>query len=142
MQKEPKFWPLCLNMKRQRNIQPLVVKRNDSLDEWLCIALKWFSWRVAVYCAEMILLTSGCVLRCQWRTQKVFMRGFHSVAHGGHLHLVCVVCDVIIWRHTHIHAFKLMFGEIGWDNMHIFLHALPLFYVNTTISTEYKLSAL
>ena len=40
MQKEPKFWPLCLNMKRQRNIQPLVVKRNDSLDEWLCIALK------------------------------------------------------------------------------------------------------
>ena len=34
------------------------------------------------------------------------------------------------------------FGEVAWDNMHILLHALPLFYVSITVSTEYKLSAL
>jgi len=32
----------------------------------------------------------------QWRTQKVFMEGFHSVACCGHLYLVCTVCDVTI----------------------------------------------
>ena len=32
----------------------------------------------------------------QWRTQKIFMGGFHSVAYGGHLYLVCAVCDVTI----------------------------------------------
>jgi len=32
----------------------------------------------------------------QWRTQKIFMGGFHSVAHGGYLYLVCAVCDVTI----------------------------------------------
>jgi len=31
----------------------------------------------------------------QWCTQKIFMGGFHSVAHGGHLYLVCAVCDVV-----------------------------------------------
>jgi len=38
----------------------------------------------------------------QWRTQKIFMGGFHSVAFGGHLYLVCAVCDVTIWRHIHV----------------------------------------
>ena len=38
----------------------------------------------------------------QWRTQKMFMGGFHSVAYGGHLCLVCAVCDVTIWRHIHV----------------------------------------
>ena len=28
--------------------------------------------------------------------------GFHSVADGGHLYLVCVVWDVTIWRHIHV----------------------------------------
>ena len=28
--------------------------------------------------------------------------GFHSLAYGGHLYLVCVVCDVIIWRQIHV----------------------------------------
>jgi len=28
--------------------------------------------------------------------------GFHSVAYGGHLYLVCAVCDVTIWRHIHV----------------------------------------
>jgi len=32
----------------------------------------------------------------QWRTQKFFMGGVHSVAYGGHLYLVCAVCDVTI----------------------------------------------
>jgi len=27
---------------------------------------------------------------------------FHSVAYGGHLYLVCPVCDVTIWRHIYI----------------------------------------
>ena len=43
----------------------------------------------------------------QWRTQNIFMGGVHSVAYGGHLYLVCAVCDVAIWRH--IHVFKSMF---------------------------------
>jgi len=29
----------------------------------------------------------------QWRTQKNFMLGVHSVAYGGHLYLVCAVSD-------------------------------------------------
>jgi len=32
----------------------------------------------------------------QWRTQKIFMGGFHSVAYGGHLFLVCGFYDVTI----------------------------------------------
>ena len=49
--------------------------------------------------------TSPLILRqkhSQWRTQKVFMRGVHSVAYGGHLYLVCAVCNVTIWRHIHV----------------------------------------
>jgi len=38
----------------------------------------------------------------QLRTQKIFMFFFHSVANGGHLYLVCAVCDVTIWRHNHV----------------------------------------
>jgi len=38
----------------------------------------------------------------QWRTQKIFMGGVHSVAYGGHLYLVRAVCDVTIWRHIHV----------------------------------------
>jgi len=32
----------------------------------------------------------------QWRTQKIFMGGLHSVAYGAHLHLVCAVCAITI----------------------------------------------
>jgi len=38
----------------------------------------------------------------QQRTQKIFMKGVHSVAYGGHFYLVCTVCDVTIWRHVHV----------------------------------------
>jgi len=37
----------------------------------------------------------------QWRTQKIFMGGVHSVAYSGHIYLVCAVCDVTIRRHIH-----------------------------------------
>jgi len=37
----------------------------------------------------------------QWRTQKLH-GGFHSVVYDAHLQLVCVICDVIIWRHIHV----------------------------------------
>jgi len=37
----------------------------------------------------------------QWRTQKIFMGGFHSVEYGGHL-FVCSFCDVTIWRHIRV----------------------------------------
>jgi len=28
--------------------------------------------------------------------------GFHTVAYGGHLYMMCAVCDVTIWRHSHV----------------------------------------
>jgi len=40
---------------------------------------------------SVIIITSQ-----QWRTQKIFIVGVHSVAYGGHLYLVCAVCDVMI----------------------------------------------
>jgi len=49
-------------------------------------------------------VTGGELIRFQqWCTQKIFMGGFHSVAYGGHLYLVCAVCDVTIWRHSHVY---------------------------------------
>jgi len=36
--------------------------------------------------------------------RRKFSWGVHSVAYGGHLHLVCALCDVTIW--SHIHVFK------------------------------------
>jgi len=38
----------------------------------------------------------------QWRTQKIFMGGVHSMAYGGHLYLAYAVCDVTVWRHIHV----------------------------------------
>jgi len=31
-----------------------------------------------------------------------FREGFHSVAYGGHLFVVCRLCDVTIWSHIHV----------------------------------------
>jgi len=49
-------------------------------------------------------LSSGWLLHhwCQWRTQKIFMGGGGSGSYGGHLYLVCAVCDVTSWRHFHV----------------------------------------
>jgi len=30
------------------------------------------------------------------------MGGFHSVACGDRVHLICALCDVTIWRHIHV----------------------------------------
>jgi len=32
----------------------------------------------------------------QWRTQKIFTGGFHSMTYGGDLYLVCALFDVTI----------------------------------------------
>ena len=34
----------------------------------------------------------------QWPTQKIFMGGIHWATCGGHLYLVCAICDVTISR--------------------------------------------
>jgi len=65
------------------------------------------------------------------------MGGVHSVAYGGHLYLVCDLCDITSWRH--IHVSKPTFCEVCWHNMHILLHALSYFMCHCT---ECKLSAL
>jgi len=38
----------------------------------------------------------------QVRYTENFHWGFHSVEYGGHLYLVCAVCDFTIWRHIHV----------------------------------------
>ena len=75
------------------------------------------------------------MVREQWRTQKIFMGGFHSVAYGGHLYWVCAVCYVTIWRHIHVSKPTLCRSLYT----HIPRHALPHFMCHCT---EYKLSAL
>ena len=68
---------------------------------------RWqFSWKdhgrnFVVKCGGQFSVKSMKSLgRCrQWHTQNIFMGGVHSLAYGGHLYLVCVVCDVTIWRH-------------------------------------------
>jgi len=34
--------------------------------------------------------------------RKFSWQGFHSVAYGGHLFVVCSLCDVTIWHHIHV----------------------------------------
>jgi len=62
-----------------------------------------------------------------------FHGGFHSVAYGGHLYLVCAVCDVTIW--SHIHVSKPTFSIIC---IFFYTHS-PCFLCHCT---KYKLSAL
>jgi len=57
-----------------------------------------------------------------------FHGGFHSVAYGGQLYLVCTVCDVTVWRHIKVSKQRL--GEVCWHDIPILLHALTLFYVS------------
>jgi len=84
--------------------------------------------------ADQNLLTSGIL--------RKFSRGrFHSVAYGGHLYLVCAVCDITFWHH--IHVSKQRFGEVCWhiDNMHILLHPISLFCV-ISLNRNYQHSTL
>jgi len=48
----------------------------------------------------------------QWRTQKLFMcGGFHAVAYGGHLYLVCALCDATVWHHIHVYIWMHISGQ-------------------------------
>ena len=52
------------------------------------------------------------LLRVYSGVRRKFSWGFHSVAYGGRLYLVCAVCDVTIRRH--IHVSKPTFCEVCW----------------------------
>ena len=39
---------------------------------------------------------------CPSGVRRKFSWGFHSVAYGGYLYFVCVVCDVTIWCRIHV----------------------------------------
>jgi len=58
----------------------------------------WGTLEVAAAELHLCFVIKGNAWWKQWRTQKIFM-GFHSMAYGSHLHLVCAVCDVTIGRH-------------------------------------------
>jgi len=87
---------------------------------WIVEHKHWHAVDWLLVCQKFIYPRSGVRRKFSW--------GFHSVAHGGHLHVVCAVCDVTIW--CHIHVSKPRFGEVCWYNMHILLHALLLIYVS------------
>jgi len=73
----------------------------------------------------------------QWRTQKIFMSGFHSVAHGGYLYLVCAFVTSQFKSYSCFKTNVLAkFVDIIW----IFLYAHSPYFV--CHCTEYKLSAL
>jgi len=61
-------------------------------------ALLLFIWGTAANEFELYLWNTAK----QRRTQKIFMGGFRSVAYGGRLFVVCVLCDVTIWRYIHV----------------------------------------
>ena len=60
---------------------------------------------------------------------------FHSVAYGGHFYLMCVVCDVKIWRHMFTNVLATFVNIIS---IFFYTHS-PYFMCHCT---EYKLSAL
>jgi len=52
-------------------------------------------WKYYCYIYIHTFLSSG--------VRRKFASGrFHSVAYGGHLSLVCGLCEVTIWRHIHV----------------------------------------
>ena len=61
-------------------------------------------WRIQVFFREGGSRTglSGRILTASVAYAEIFLVGFHSVAYGGYFYLVCVVCDVRIWRHIHV----------------------------------------
>ena len=77
------------------------------------------------------------VLHVQWRMQKIFMGGFHSVAYGGLLYLMCAVCDVTVGRHISCFQTKVLATFVDIICIFVYMHSL-----NLCQWTEYKLSAL
>jgi len=57
--------------------------------------------KIAILFRKKILSKSTC--ESSGVRRKLSRRRFHSVAYGGHLYLVCAVCDVTIWRHIHVY---------------------------------------
>ena len=84
------------------------------------------------YIALLPLETLRWLCVCISGVRKNFREGVNSVTYGGHLYLVCALCDVTVWRHVHV--FKSTFGEVCWHNRHIPQHVLPYFMCNCTDS--------
>ena len=60
-------------------------------------------WPFAVTQQQMWLLVSEWLATPAISSvQRKFSWGVHSVAYGGHLYLVCAVCDSTIWRDIHV----------------------------------------
>jgi len=69
-----------------------------------------------------------------------FHRGFHSVAYGGHLCLVCAVCDVTVWRH--IHVSKPTFWRSLLTEYAYFSASTPLISCVIALNINYQRSKL
>jgi len=54
--------------------------------------LRFFGQNGANFFIYILDDTLHCLCRRQWRTQKIFMGGFHSVAYG----VICLWCTVFV----------------------------------------------
>ena len=91
----------------------------------VCEEQKQFGW-------TLVPPNSGVRRKFSWG-------GFHSLAYGGHLYLVCGVCDVTILRRFHVS--KPTFRRSMFvDTICIFFHTHSPYFV--CYYTEHKLSAL
>jgi len=99
----------------------------------------WNSWtwlNGVLYTAAQRLRARGPVTVSNYRIFSNLMSYHAEIFHGGlsfsgiwcSFVLLCAVCDVTLWRH--IHVSKPTFWRSFWHNMHILLHALPLFYAS------------
>jgi len=57
----------------------------------------------------------------QWRTQKIFMRGFIQ----WRMVVICIWCALFVT--SQFHVIFMFSSEVCWHNRHILLHTLPLF---------------
>jgi len=79
--------------------------------------------------------------RHQSRTQKNFMGGvFSSGSYGGHLYLLCAVCDVTIWLISMFPNQRL--GEVCWYNNAYFSTSTPLIFCVIALNISYQRSKL
>ena len=78
---------------------------------------------------ELIMVKTYCNMEDPVACAENFHGGgFHSVAYGAGLFVVLVF---VMSQFDVIFMFpNQRFGEVFWHNMHILLHALPLFYVS------------
>jgi len=84
----------------------------------------------------------------QRRTQKIFMGVFHSLSYGGHLYLLCAICDVKIWRHIHVSKptlWRSLLTQYAYSSTRTLLIlcviALNMSALQVTISEENTLNA-